>query len=138
MLGCKPQKAFTLVELLVVIAIMMTAVGLVGGLAVDSTQKYQAKAELLELERIIKKGAAHSYINESQMELLLEESEASLQVNKEGELVQISFQKFASLSFPRQTLSFSYLGIPSVNNVTVINRGKSAKLDVGQILNEVF
>ena len=56
----------------------MLATALVGGMTLDSVKKYQRKAEILELQQIFKKASDMAFIDESHIDIALQDNKLIL------------------------------------------------------------
>lgn len=115
------HSGFTLIELLVVMTISMVAIGLVGGLSVDGYTKYQAKSELMQLERLILKVNMESFVSEKRIDIIFGGNKVEL--NASGNAPTIYTYDY--LSFPKASVSFTKKGFPNKEAILVNLRGRS-------------
>lgn len=112
----KKVVGFTLVELLIVLSITMLATALVGGLTLDSVNKYQTKAEMLELQQIFKKASDMAFVDENHIAITLQNSELIL-TNADNRRQVFQFEH---IKFNNQTVNINVLGVFSTTAVAVV------------------
>lgn len=120
------SKGFTLVELLVVMTITMVAIGLVGGLAVDGYTKFQAKSELMKLERLVVQANTQSFAVERVLRLAINGQEAELTIDDR----RLFFKTFEFIRFPNEVITFNKMGFPNKNSITVDVLGKAKRISL--------
>lgn len=120
------SRGFTLVELLVVMTIIAVAMGLVGGLAVNGYTKYQAKAEVMTVERLIEQANIRSFATEQSLTLELTQNAIELR-SEQGTLFS---QTFEYLQLPGDSIVFNSKGIPSKASISVRVSGKLRRMSL--------
>lgn len=130
MISQSKSSGFTLVELLVVVTISMVAIGLVGGLTVDAYAKYNAKAELLEVERIILQASVFSFIANGRVTVELNDNE--IDVVFDGK--KMTSKTFEYLRFGETEVPFNRMGIAQSATVDVSVQGSIKQIDLNDVL----
>lgn len=120
------KNGFTLVELLVVMVIMATAMGLVGGLAVNGYTKYKAKSELMTLQRLVHQANIRAFTLEQAITLELQNNTAILR----SERVELFNKTFEYLELPSENVIFNSKGIPGQLSIDIIVSGKTREMSL--------
>lgn len=111
----KTESGFTLIELLVVMAIVGTLVSLVGGLALDSYQKFQQKAELVTVENLLKNAANQAFLLEKNVHVSADIG--NLTFIRDDRVVY--HESFSFLQFSPLEFDLNAVGLYSVNTIDV-------------------
>jgi len=116
----------TLIELLVVVTIMMTVLGLVGGVTIESVRKASAQTEVISIYSIIKKSSVKAFTFGSSLEMSVSGDRLKILL---GENIYAETQ-FDHLQFDPQKITFSRNGMPDTFSLSVRVRGLDKKLDL--------
>lgn len=127
-LTSKRHYGFTLVELLVVMAIVGTLISLVGGLALDSYQKFQIKAELVTVERLFQTAANRAYLLEKDASVKVET--ASIQLARQNQTFFV--ENFSHLTFKPIAFELNSVGIYSIEKLDVKAGGRLRTLKLNE------
>ncbi|MDA9371660.1 type II secretion system GspH family protein [Porticoccaceae bacterium] len=118
-------SGMTLIELLIVLSIMMTALSLVGGLALETLDKTRAQTEVISVYSLIKKASIRAFSSGSGVMLAFDNQNLNVFVEKELQ----TGKTFKYLDFPRQVILFNRNGLPNILQITVAVDGTETVLD---------
>lgn len=130
MSSSKAAYGATLLELMVVMTIMMTLLGLVGGLSVDSVDRAAAQTEIISLYGVLKKASARAF--SSGRKVFVELSGPRVEVYSGSELR--SSTVFSHLQFDDQVVRFDRNGIADTVLIKVSMRGEDRSLDLRPVV----
>lgn len=136
------HQGVTLIELLVVITIMMTMVGLVAPLAMNTVDKAEAQSEYLSFCAILRRASIKAFVNGSGVYLELYEntikvfkSSPTLTLSDNDNSNKLLFeQSYQYLYFADSTIKFNRNGVPNVVHIDVKQKNINRKVNVIELL----
>lgn len=115
-----------MIELLVVIAIMGLAISVVGPLAMAQLDKFKAKDEVVQLERLLRSAKQNAYLNESETKVTLETSKVVFD-NQLG--IEREYQ-FKFINLEPLTTTINRNGFMTVETIHYEIRGEESTLTI--------
>lgn len=124
------QRGVTLIELLIVITIMMTTLGLVAPLALNSIEKAQAQSEYLGFAAWLKRASNLGFANGQGITIYLDKNTLTANLPS-GEKIE---QKYEYLSFETLEFRFSRNGMPTIEIIQLTSRHQTKSLNLVKLL----
>lgn len=124
------QRGVTLIELLIVLTIMMTTLGLVAPLALNSIEKAQAQSEYLGFAAWLKKASNLGFANGQGITVSLDKNTLIANLPS-GEKIE---RKYEYLNFETLEFRFSRNGMPTIELIKLKSRHQSKSLNLIKLL----